>query len=910
MAKAKGSFKPEDLKKYYFWIVLPILVLLVLVFAFVAKASIKKAYVEKTTAIKQAKEGADTVANNNKHPNDSTIAAIKDETQTLADNVFAAWTLMYNDQKMRNRWPRQLSREFLDLVENKLKFRDPIGVGKPYLLEDYGYFIARHLPDLIKEMHRRRCQVQEYKLLKKAELRSLGLPDNEERFWPVYTTKNAEGNEILYVGVHSNKEDESSPLADAFLINLETDVVSPIEDETLHSTILAKTEHEHYYRDVDPWILDPKNMIMYDVQTSDLSAIVQAIAAINAGAEGGGAGGMMGGMGGPGAMAGPGGMSGAGGMGSGSGSGSGARGGMAGGDMMGGGLSGLGIGQIPGDGVDLAYDQVSGTSLEDLAGGMTGMGGATGGMGGMRGAGGATGGMTGMGSGGGRGMGGAGMGSGSGGGRRGGMGGMSGMGSGGGMLGGDANMEDPSWSQKIFPGLPTYKQRRRIVGNVDWPDPEVYSLPTWESTAPHPESIEVWYAQETLWVYEALIRIIAETNRDYPDNIGKAPIKCVEQMLIGQNAAIEWTTLSTTIGDLTGKSATGLMGSGMDSTSEMSSAGMASMGGEGAFALSGTAEEQALTKILLGRYIGDENKPLMPEDKPPFAEFNKMPVCLKLAMDQRRIPDLLVSCANSAMPIDVKHVRVCPDNNIPFTMPIPVENQGGEGGAGGGSPLDLSGGIGMGSGAGMAGGMGGATGRNGGRGSAGSMAGGGAGGMGPGGRGAGGAGGAGAGSLGSGGMDGGLGSGVEIGRSELSQSEYGPDTIRVEIYGVINIYNEPNKANFATGAAADEANAEAEKILAGGENAEGEEGAEGGEGDESASGAAPAGANNAVTVSDEAVANSTVVNPASEPAPTPAEPAPAEPAPAEPAPAEPAPAEPAPAEEPAATEPAPAEPSE
>ena len=46
MAKAKGSFKPEDLKKYYFWIVLPILVLLVLVFAFVAKASIKKAYVE------------------------------------------------------------------------------------------------------------------------------------------------------------------------------------------------------------------------------------------------------------------------------------------------------------------------------------------------------------------------------------------------------------------------------------------------------------------------------------------------------------------------------------------------------------------------------------------------------------------------------------------------------------------------------------------------------------------------------------------------------------------------------------------------------------------------------------------------------------------------------------------------
>ena len=59
MAKSKGGFKPEDLKKYYFWIVLPILVILVLVFAFLAKSSIKKAYVEKTTAIKSAKDGAD-----------------------------------------------------------------------------------------------------------------------------------------------------------------------------------------------------------------------------------------------------------------------------------------------------------------------------------------------------------------------------------------------------------------------------------------------------------------------------------------------------------------------------------------------------------------------------------------------------------------------------------------------------------------------------------------------------------------------------------------------------------------------------------------------------------------------------------------------------------------------------------
>ncbi|MBQ1277516.1 MAG: hypothetical protein IIY07_02600 [Thermoguttaceae bacterium] len=41
-----------------------------------------------------------------------------------------------------------------------------------------------------------------------------------------------------------------------------------------------------------------------------------------------------------------------------------------------------------------------------------------------------------------------------------------------------ATTEDPSWSQQKYPGLPPYKERRRVVGNVDWPEPEIYTLPT------------------------------------------------------------------------------------------------------------------------------------------------------------------------------------------------------------------------------------------------------------------------------------------------------------------------------------------------------------------------------------------------------------------------------------------------
>ena len=94
MAKAKG-FKPEDLKKYSFWAILPLLVILGVAFTFVAKGKIKKDYVETTTAIETAKKDVEEVANNSKHPNDDTIKAIKQETGVLSDNVYNAWELMY-----------------------------------------------------------------------------------------------------------------------------------------------------------------------------------------------------------------------------------------------------------------------------------------------------------------------------------------------------------------------------------------------------------------------------------------------------------------------------------------------------------------------------------------------------------------------------------------------------------------------------------------------------------------------------------------------------------------------------------------------------------------------------------------------------------------------------------------------
>ena len=151
MAKAKsGESALELLKKHYFWLAVPLILGVAWFVTMAAKSSIKKKFDTKKAAVEAAKSNADKIASNKLHPNETTIEAIKAETNILKKAVFEAWTLMYDDQKTRNRWPRQLSKEFLGIVEN-LKFRTPIAPSstKQYLLEDYSYFIGNHLPELL-----------------------------------------------------------------------------------------------------------------------------------------------------------------------------------------------------------------------------------------------------------------------------------------------------------------------------------------------------------------------------------------------------------------------------------------------------------------------------------------------------------------------------------------------------------------------------------------------------------------------------------------------------------------------------------------------------------------------------------------------------------------------------------------
>jgi hypothetical protein len=192
---------------------------------------------------------------------------------------------------------------------------------------------------------------------------------------------------------------------------------------------------------------------------------------------------------------------------------------------------------------------------------------------------------------------------------------------------------------------------REVVGTVIWSNPEVLALgASWLSA---PSTKQVRLAQEDLWVYEALLRIVRKTNEG-STSYHNAAIKRIDAMHIGQAGSAAFATSSSEYG----ASAAG--GYGEYDSDESSSSDYSSEDGESDYyATTGMSTDDSL---LQGRYVDLEGQPLAATATPPFAEFKMMPVRMIFLMDQRRIPDLLANCANSSMPVEVRRVSIRPES--------------------------------------------------------------------------------------------------------------------------------------------------------------------------------------------------------------------------------------------------------
>jgi hypothetical protein len=192
------------------------------------------------------------------------------------------------------------------------------------------------------------------------------------------------------------------------------------------------------------------------------------------------------------------------------------------------------------------------------------------------------------------------------------------------------------------------KESARKTGIVDWPDVKKTTdrFQKWQTT---PTTLELMTAQEDLWVYEALLRVIRNTNntsgdpKQYvkPPNHKMAKIKKILDMKIGAEAA---------------------RGAKGEQTASTGKAGMPMLPGLGGpkakLAAGAPAAAESRNSPLAGRYVDDHEKPVTDPTQQPYAEFRMMPIELHVIVEQKSIPKLLAQCANSNMPIEVRSVKI------------------------------------------------------------------------------------------------------------------------------------------------------------------------------------------------------------------------------------------------------------
>jgi uncharacterized membrane protein YgcG len=235
-----------------------------------------------------------------------------------------------------------------------------------------------------------------------------------------------------------------------------------------------------------------------------------------------------------------------------------------------------------------------------------------------------------------------------------------------------------------------------------------------EEATPH--TLDVLYAQEDLWVLQAIIDVIKRTNGDADANYNAA-VKEIESIQMGRTVKGrlgQITMLGQAAGGnaMQGGSAGGMgapagmsapAGSGGSSSGGTSSAGPmpggssagppgGSSGGSsmgpvpGGSSMGSPSSTTGPVDPAIGRYVDIDYNPLDPKDlraartsqdpkQAIYSVAKRMPVRLRLRIDQRKLNDLLAECGNSSLPVEVRQVRINCDA-------APGESRGSGGGFG------------------------------------------------------------------------------------------------------------------------------------------------------------------------------------------------------------------------------------
>jgi hypothetical protein len=264
---------------------------------------------------------------------------------------------------------------------------------------------------------------------------------------------------------------------------------------------------------------------------------------------------------------------------------------------------------------------------------------------------------------------------------------LGGLGGGyGGMMGGGSAAVNSGAKSTAVVEWDSASQQELMDGIVSWYDPK----------SP-PDTLQICYTQEDLWILEGILKIIAATNAGARENF-QAAIKEIDFIRFGRTAMGQ-------AGEIKGAGAGAGAASGMPGMGGMGGMGMGGMGGAAAGGGMGSSANpygqggapnmgggiSAAPKVTRdpadNRYVDEKFNPITGnslrtkmKSKAPadayYAVAKRIPVRMRFKkMDQRKLNKFLVECGNAQMILEVRQVRINCD-------PAPLG--GGSGAAAGG----------------------------------------------------------------------------------------------------------------------------------------------------------------------------------------------------------------------------------
>lgn len=189
----------------------------------------------------------------------------------------------------------------------------------------------------------------------------------------------------------------------------------------------------------------------------------------------------------------------------------------------------------------------------------------------------------------------------------------------------------------------------------------------WKGT--RPTVLQVHYSQENTWILRQLMQIVANVNAGATQSF-QAKIREIKQIQIGESVEFEQGAVAEPGADEV------MMGYGGDmEEDDMGYGDEYMMDGLMGGGTAGSASFQAQTPDPAeGRYLDLNNEPLAattlraalkslnPNDA-GLAVAKRVPVMMKVKIDQRFVPRLLASCGSAPLMVEVKQVRVLDPNS-------------------------------------------------------------------------------------------------------------------------------------------------------------------------------------------------------------------------------------------------------